>query len=347
MLRRTFLSTALLAGAAPLAAQLAPAQTGDAAAAVRTLIDLLESGYVIPKTGKRYGALLRQRLAAGAYVAITDPQALGDQLTIELQAVSSDRHLRIVTMESLPPGERFAGSPPPAGAPTPRPGPPRAPSLQDAGWIADGVAYLRYTGFTGLADNMVGTEAFMRDHAGARALILDCRYNGGGGMDEMNVILPYLFATETRLVAFEMVEAIARSQGLPFDGPTVRAVAGPPGITRSEHVITPRADEKRWRSARLFYLTSGRTGSAAEHLALALKHSGRGTLIGEATAGANHFGSFRQLGWGLAVFLPVGRTVDLTTGADWEGVGVAPDVQVTPVAAVQEALRRAGVAVPA
>ena len=259
-----------------------------------------------------------------------------------------DRHLRVVPIEPLPPGSRFAGAPPTAAtAPPARQAPPRTPSLQDAGWIADGVANLRYTGFTGLPDNLAGTETFMRDHAGAKALILDCRYNGGGGMDEMNIILPYLFAVETRLVAFEMVEAIAKSQGLPFDGPTVRGVTGPPGITRSEHIAIPRADETRWRSAKLFYLTSGRTGSAAEHLALALKHTGRGILIGEATSGANHFGSFRQLGWGLAVFLPVGRTVDLTTGEDWEGHGVPPDVRVAPIAAVQEALRRAGVTVPA
>ena len=352
MLRRTFVATALLAGAAaPLAAQVSvPASADGPTAVVRLLADPLERGYVVPETGRRYAAMLRQRLTAGAYAGITEPAALAEQLTAELRAVAVDGHLRIVPLEALPPGERFAGAPPTAPAPrpvAPRAGPPRIPALQDAGWIADGVAYLRYTGFNGQPDNMAGTEAFMRDHAGARALILDCRYNGGGGMDEMDVILPYLFATETRMVAFEMVEAVARERGIPFEGPTVRAVLGRPGIVRHEHVITPRTDETRWRSAKVLYLTAPRTASAAEHLALAFKHTDRATLIGATTAGANHFGAFEPLGWGLAVFLPVGRTVDLTTGEDWEAKGVAPDVAVAPVTAVQEALRRAGVGVPA
>jgi C-terminal processing protease CtpA/Prc len=77
-------------------------------------------------------------------------------------------------------------------------------------------------------------------------------------------------------------------------------------------------------------------------LALAFKHTGRATLIGETTAGANHFGGFERIGGGLAVFLPVGRTIDPATGKDWEGTGIVPDVAVAPTLALQEALERAG-----
>ena len=336
MLRRTFLGVALLAGAAPLAAQVAG--DGDVAAVVTELARRLAEAYVVPATGRMYAAALRQKLAAGGYAGIDSPGALGARLTVDLQAVSPDRHLRVVTADALPDRERVAGK-------TPAPqGPPRAPALQDAGWIAEGVAYLRFTSFSGDPPIVAATAAFMRAHAGARALILDCRYNGGGGLDEMNVILPYLYAAETRLVAMEMVKSVADARGLPFEGPTIRAVSGPAGIVRNEHVVTPSTDERRWRAAKLFYLTSPRTASAAEHLALALKSSGRATLIGERTAGANHFGSFEPVGWGLAAFLPVGRTVDLRTGRDWEGDGIAPDVIVPPVQALQETLRRAGVA---
>ena len=335
MLRRTFLGSALLAGAVPPLMAQGSDGSGDAAAVVVEVARRLERGYLIPAIGKRYAAMLRERLAAGAYAGITDPATLGARLTADLQAVARDRHLRVVKAE---PPRSLAGG----GAPA---GPPRAPGLQDAGWIADGVAYLRYVSWTDSA-NVAATETFMRSHAGARSLVIDCRYNNGGGMDEMNVILPYLFARETRLVAFEMVEAIAADQGSPFDGPSVRRVAAvTPGTVRWEHVAIPRADEQRWRTAKVFYLTSGRTGSAAEHMALAMKHSGRAVLIGEPTGGANHFGGFEPVGWELAIFLPVGRTVDLTTGEDWEVHGVAPDVATPPLAALQEALRRAGVAV--
>lgn len=341
MHRRTFLAAALLAGA-PLTARIAAYPAGTA---VETLARLLAEGYVVPAQGARYAAMLRAKLHAGGYRDFAAPAALGAQLTADLRALSEDRHLRVVPIDSLPAGERPAGGPT-ADPSAPRAGPSRVPALQDAGWLAEDVAYLRYTGFTGDQAVMTATQAFMRDHAGARALVIDCRYNGGGGIDEMNVFLPYLFAAPTDLVRFEMVDAVARRQGLPFEGPTVRPAGTVGGVVRNVHFVTPREDETRWRGAKLFYLISPRTASAAEHLALAFKHSGRATLIGSATAGANHFGGFEPLGWGLAVFLPVGRTVDLTTGADWEGVGVTPDVAIEPVMALQEALRRAGVAVP-
>ena len=80
MLRRTFLGTALLAGAAPLPAQVgvrAAAPLDGARTAIRTLADLLDSGYVVPDIGKRYAAMLRRRLAAGSYAGIDDLQAWG------------------------------------------------------------------------------------------------------------------------------------------------------------------------------------------------------------------------------------------------------------------------------
>lgn len=339
MLRRTFLGTALLAGAVPLAAQVPAPAASDAAGVVEALARLLETGYVVPADGRRLAAMLRARQAAGAYAGVTTPAALAAKLTDDLRGLVDDRHLRVVPDDGGRPGA------PPPTAPS-RFGPVKAPPLQDAGWLAQGVAYLRYTNFFGEPDTLAATEAFMRDHAGAQALIIDCRYNGGGGLDEMNAILPYLFAAATPLVRFEMVESIAKAQGLPFEGPSVRPVASAGGVLRHQHWVTPRTDETRWRDAKVFYLTSPRTASAAEHLALAFRHTGRATLIGGTTAGANHFGGVQPIGWGLAVFLPVGRTVDLTTGADWETSGIAPDVAVAPPAALQEALRRAGVVLP-
>lgn len=341
MLRRTFLTTALIAGAAPLAAQVA-GPSDPAASIVVTLATMLEEGYVIPATGRRYAAMLRTRLAAGGYAGLVG-EALAVRLTADLRAVAADGHLRVLTTESLPAGQRPGASPVARAAP--QGGPRRPPAVQDAGLLADGVAYIRFAGFTGGPPAVAATEAFMRDHAGAKALIVDCRYNGGGGMDEMNAILPYLYAAETPLVRFEMMAAVARVRGLPFEGPTVRPLAPAGDLVRHQHVAIPRADETRWRAATAFYLTSRSTGSAAEHLALAFKHTGRALLIGERTAGANHFGDFQDIGGGLAVFLPVGRTVDLTTGEDWEEKGVVPDVPIAPALALQEALRRAGVKV--
>ena len=317
------------------------------------LADLLETGYVIPEIGKRYAAMLRQKAAAGAYKDIADPADLGQRLTTDLLAISPDRHLRVVPAAMLGPNDRphprpaDGTKPQPAAAP-PRgpagPQPPRRASIEDAGWIAKDVAYIRFTGFPDDPDIAAMSDRFMREHATAKAVIIDSRYNGGGGVAQMNAMLPYLYAKPTVLVQMEMVESIAKARGNPFaEDAFMRPASGAaPGIVRTEHYVVPRTDETRLFGAKAFYLVSGRTASAAEHLALAFKHTGRATLIGETTAGANHFGGFEPIGGGLAVFLPVGRTIDPATGKDWEGTGIVPDVAVAPTLALQEALRRAG-----
>lgn len=329
-------------------------------AAVTRLAELLETGYVFPETGKKYAAMLRAKLAAGGYASFTDPAALGQQLTADLDAVSPDRHLRVVPEAAAGgggPRRVIVGAPGPGGggpqprtpggpAPQPQPTGPqpvRRASLEDAGWVAKGVGYLRYTGFTGDPAAVAATADFMKTHATAKALIIDCRYNGGGGVEEMNEIFPYLFARETVLVQMQVAESVAKARGgTPFDRDKfIRNVAAPAGLIGREHYAVPNA-EAGLRTAKVFYLTSGRTASAAEHLALAFRHTRRAVQIGETTAGANHFGGFEAIGGGLAVFLPVGRTIDPDTGKDWEGTGIAPDVQVAPAQALEEALRRAG-----
>ena len=96
------------------------------------------------------------------------------------------------------------------------------------------------------------------------------------------------------------------------------------------------------RRAKVYVLVSNKTASAAEHFALALKSTGRATLIGEPTAGANHFGGGRPLSDHFAVWMPVGRTYDIRTGKDWEGAGIAPDIAVDPKQALIVALEKAG-----
>ena len=84
-------------------------------------------------------------------------------------------------------------------------------------------------------------------------------------------------------------------------------------------------------------LTSSSTASAAEHLALALKRTGRATLVGETTAGAGHYGRpipVRR----YSVFVPFGRTYDPQAGQGWEGTGVAPDVATPADRALEVAL---------
>ena len=328
-----------LAQEPPPPAPASPATPADYAAAVEDLAGKLEAAYVDPAVGKQYAAMLRANKTT--YAQIGDPAVLARRLTDDLRALHPDNHLRVVQGEMegpAGPGPRRIRMGPPGGAPG-GPGGPRPPAVEDPKWIADGVAYIKLNMFDGAPETLATLETFMKEHADAKAIIFDARTHRGGGPAEMDVILPYLYAQPTRLVSMDLAQSVvdARGGGPLRDAPNMRRVDAPPGISRHEHWVTPNA-ETRLRDAKVFYLTSTRTGSAAEHLALAFKRTHRATLVGEHTGGANHFGGFEPIGAGLVAFVPVGRTFDPDTNWDWEGVGVQPDVAVPADQALEKAL---------
>jgi C-terminal processing protease CtpA/Prc len=94
--------------------------------------------------------------------------------------------------------------------------------------------------------------------------------------------------------------------------------------------------------AKIYLLVSRDTVSAGEHLALALKRTGRATLIGQTTRGAGNFGRPFKLPHNFSAFVPFGRTFDPASGQGWEGTGVRPDIEVPAEKALDEALRVAG-----
>jgi hypothetical protein len=338
---------------------------------VTALADKLEARYVLHDAGARYAARLRAELARGAYDTFDDPEDIAGRLASDLQAVAPDGHLRVVPDARLTPDGHLRMTPPARAVPPtaraadPKPAPPdrggaaglrgpggtggpgHPPAIGDMAWLADGVAYIQFNEFPGDPETVASVDRFMAEHASATTLIIDARSHRGGGSAEMDVLFPYLYAQETPLVDMEVAAATASDQfdrgGPPGPGPepTMRVVPAPPGRVRREQVVTPHPTEHRLFRAKVFCLTSSRTFSAAEHLAFALKRTGRAVLIGERTGGGNHFGAWESLGDGLAAFIPIGRTIDPVTGADWEGVGVAPDVEVPAARALDEALRRA------
>lgn len=343
MIRSTHILAALLlaSGVALVPVIMAaPAQAADDASAdaiAEKYASLLERDYVYPDTGKRYAAAIRAAMASGRYAPLAG-DALAKALDATVNGVSPDGHLRVRSPEGSTPVA------PPAGSGAPRAAPVSLPSVEQPGWIAPGIAYIRFNLFPMDAAVTAQAAKFMADHADARAIIFDIRTHRGGGLDQMDVIFPWLFDKPTRLVTMATRASVDAAGGSPIAGvPTLRQVGGDPGMVAREHWATPNGD-KRLHDAKIFVLTSGASGSAAEHFALAMKHTGRGTLVGSATGGANHFGYGEELGGGFQAFIPVGRTYDPVTGKDWEGGGVAPDVAVAPADALVRVLTDLGVA---
>lgn len=336
----------------------------EARLAATTLADILQANYVFPDIATRYADMLRKNAAAGAYDNFPSREQLAAVLTKDLQSVSPDLHLRVrseapstspgmiqligapggpvemrakapMTMRLLQPGSTStqAGA---AGRLMPK-------AIPSSGWIAPGVAYIRFDVFPPDPSVTKAARRFMAEHASAKTLIIDVRHNFGGGLDQMNAVLPYLFSRQTTLLQMD-TRAAADQPGLlgTADSSVMREVPGPPGVVRRLQIVRPDPSEHRLFHAEVYLLISRNTVSAAEHLALALKSTGRATLVGEATRGAGNFGTERKIGDDLVAFIPVGTTSDPRSGARWDGTGVQPDISVSPQRALTIALVQSG-----
>jgi len=297
----------------------------------RKVADALASellkNFVLPANAKDYAAMLRANAAAGKYDNGTRG-SLAKLLTDDLLAVHKDGHLHVMVSDPATQASQ---------------GPPKTwPALiQSAKWIAPGIAYIRPTAFLSTPDEVAQVRSFMAQHKDAKTLIFDLRNHHGGRLAEMDEIFPYLFSKKTALVKMEISRGTFDENGSPVpEGSTTRRAVGPQVVTTT-HFAVPGA-ATLLRTAKVLLLTSNATASAGEHFSLAMKSSGRGTLIGEPTAGANHFGGPGDLTDHFAVWMPVGRTYDIRTGKDWEGDGVAPDIAVNPKQALIVALEKAG-----
>ena len=152
--------------------------------------------------------------------------------------------------------------------------------------------------------------------APARALVLDLRDTHGGDPRVVALLCGFLFDEPVHLMDFYERRGDTTRQSW-----SAAYVPGPRfGGTKPIRV-----------------LIGPETFSAGEELANDLKRTGRARLIGETTRG----GANPRIGVGLHPHLelavPTGRGVDPDTGGNWEGVGVAPDVEVP----VEEALSAA------
>jgi tetratricopeptide (TPR) repeat protein len=88
----------------------------------------------------------------------------------------------------------------------------------------------------------------------------------------------------------------------------------------------------------LFILTDEDVFSAGEAFTYALQALGRATVIGEPTRGGAHITRAFRIGHRFEARIPWGRAINPTTGTNWEGRGITPDVQVSSRDALDTAL---------
>jgi len=299
-------------------------------AAADELAGLMERYYLFPDVARKYAEMLRKKAAAGNFDALGSLSEFASMLQSDMRAVHQDAHLRVTPAtgqgSSITQAQRRVGD-----------------ALQGASWIGDGVAYLAVAMLPGDESTAQRMGAFLDEYKGAKALVLDLRRCPGGTLNVMDVLFSRLYAERTHLLTMDMrADASAGLDSVFGALPTLERVDAPDGTRRWRHWAIPAAGQDAWHSTRVYVLTNA-TASACEHLTLALKRTGRATVVGATTRGAGHFGGDRTFAGGrLQVFLPVGRTYDPVTGEDWEGGGVTPNVAVAPENALDYVQRDLG-----
>ena len=181
----------------------------------------------------------------------------------------------------------------------------RGGEIPEVRWLAGNVGYLRINMFLDAPPAAEKLAAAIGMLADTSALIIDVRGAPGGEPAGVANAIGHLVAEPTPTVRMEDPFAPANARTYRAEPRTPAFVGKPVYVLIDEH-----------------------TGSGAEEFAYDLQAMGRATLVGQTTYGAANPGGFRPLAEGFAAFIPMQVVTHTATGANWEGVGVRPDVEV-------------------
>jgi retinol-binding protein 3 len=308
-----------------LLAQQQAATAATDAATIDAVAAAVEQRYVVPETGTKIAAYIRDRAAKGTYAGLTGGP-LADALTQDLRAENGDRHLSV----QYQPGASGAPTPASPGGPV-RMVPGSSPGQTDlyrrrnyflnrAERLDGNIGYLEVRRFFGLSEDALdAAAAAMAFLENTDAFIIDVRYAPGGDVRMVDTLASYFFDKVTPTLA-----TYWRSRNETTQRATLENLPG-----------------KRRPDIPVYVLISRDTGSAAEDFAFLLQQTGRATLVGDRTAGAGHTNAVLGLGGGYSLSVSIGRTFNPKTNQGWEAVGVRPDVQAAAADAVDTAHRLA------
>ncbi len=212
------------------------------------------------------------------------------------------------------------------------------PGVPYAGWIGDGIAYIRHSDFTeGCYEEMRAAIERLRNQGELKGLVLDYRSNGGGIMQEAVKILGMFVPKGTEVVSTK-------------------------GRTEESKQIFRTNTEPVLPDLPLVVLINASTASAAEIVSGALQDLDRAVLIGQRSFGKGLVQSTRPLGYNTMLklttakyYIPSGRCIqaidyshsqqgDIRTVPDslisefstragrkvYDGGGIMPDIRTEP-----------------
>src|SRR5262252_2068431 len=244
----------------------------------------------------------------------TEPITEGACAEIERVAWPYSRHLLLQYDRdgAGEPDEEDPGWP----APDPEAILPRAAQVRQVSRLDGGACLIRIDGFESLSIAQPYLDAAFALARGATGIVLDLRSNVGGYPETVAYLAGRLLGDK----AVKLSEVTYRDHHRQWWTPDLPIGTAVP------------ADMP------VAVLVSGRTFSSAEALAYHLQARGRVTIVGERTPGAADHVTDIRLAATVTGELPFGYCTDSVTGTNWEGRGVAPQVDCAADDAIDAAL---------
>jgi hypothetical protein len=279
----------------------------------------LNDTYVFPQTAKKIEVAVRAHQQKGDYDAISDGDDFAKRLTDDFQAISHDKHMRVMFSPAALPDFDNQKPDPKREAEERKEMERMNCGFKKAEVLEGNIGYLKFDFFADPGICGPTVVAAMNFLANVNAIIFDLRENGGGDPKMVTFVSSYLFAERTHLN-----DLWTRK-----------------GDVTEQYWTDPYVPGKRLEGKPAFVLTSKNTFSGGEEFTNNLKVLKRATIVGETTGGGAHPVRGHRITEHFGIGVPFARAINPVTHTNWEGTGVEADVKVDASQALEEAIKLA------
>jgi hypothetical protein len=286
-------------------------------------ISLLRENYIYPERVAGIEAFLNNKLRSGGYKEFVKPQDFLENLNADLEREGRDHHLDIsfgperVKQIKLEQQNEKTNNPQEFNAEFMMRMRYENFRLRKIERLDGNIGYFNFLNFPPLdpsKESLVGALNFLRYSS---AIIVDLRENGGGYADTMNFLVSYFLKDGTQIGEWR-----SRKEN------QIRKVFVP-----ADAMVNKIPDD-----IPVYILVSNRTSSAAEGFSGTLQQFRKAVLVGEQTKGEGNPGELFIINDFLYIMIPTVEARNPVTGKSIDGIGLTPDIKISPDKAFAKAL---------
>lgn len=274
---------------------------------INQTLRVMRDHYLNPDRVEDVESFLKARRNAGHYDQITTLDQFAQTLGQEIRLITGDAHISLYVKQPRAQASHILNHP--AGKLT------HNYAFEQVSYLAGNIGYLKFNKFHPNPNAKGVVEQALGFLSRADALIIDMRDTVGGSPDLARHLLSHFFKEGT-----ELWRLYGRGHKLL-------------NVVSAEPVQLSRFLE----TMPIVLLTSDDTASASELFVSAMQAGGRATVIGDNTGGAGYYAGVREVTDRLVLRLSLMKPVVSANGLNWEGSGVAPDIEVPAMDALDRA----------